>query len=94
MALTKKQKRNWIIAGIVFALIIIAVVLFNVIDFDGGGGLTLAISQVQETQEEVLDFCTNEQGCIDFLKEQGMPQGFLQENNLQINCLNNLCTIK
>ena len=35
MALTKKQKKNWIIVGVVFLVIILGVILFNFVDFNG-----------------------------------------------------------
>ena len=94
MVLNKKQKRNWIIVGVIFLVIILGVILFNFIDFGNQEGTTLSISQVPETQGEILDFCITKQGCIDFLKEQGMSDGFLEKNNLQINCLNNQCIIR
>ena len=35
MVLNKKQKRNWIIVGVIFLVIILGVILFNFIDFNG-----------------------------------------------------------
>ncbi len=94
MVLSKKQRRNWIIGISVFIVVVLAIVVLNLMDIGGGeDGQTLSIAP-QVLQEDVLDFCETEQGCIDFLNEQGMPSGFLEENNLQINCLNGRCVIK
>jgi len=43
-----------------------------------------------------IDFCSNEQECINYLKSQGMPINHFQENNIEINCQERVCylTIK
>lgn len=43
--------------------------------------------------QDILDFCTTEEECTSFLREQGMPDSFLEDNNLEINCINDICTI-
>lgn len=44
--------------------------------------------------EEVLDFCSTQQECIDFMKEQGMPNNFLEQNGITITCENGICKAK
>jgi len=74
-----------IVGGIAGILIISAFVLLFIFAPDipqtilGGG------------EPEILDFCSTETECIDFLKAQGMPDNFLEENNIQISCNNGEC---
>lgn len=53
--------------------------------------LTGTFSFLQGTAVEELDFCNTEQQCIDFLEEKGMPDNWLEENNIKITCDGGVC---
>ena len=42
---------------------------------------------------EILDFCINEQQCVDFFVDKGMPDDFLELNGVEIICENEICKI-
>lgn len=35
---------------------------------------------------QTLDFCSTEQKCRDFFVSQGLPQDYLDKNDIEINC--------
>jgi len=44
--------------------------------------------------EAKLDFCSTENACIDYLKNQGMPDGFLEEKEYTIECSYGNCYLR
>jgi len=44
--------------------------------------------------EERIDGCTTIDSCITYLKSIGMPDNYLETNNLKIECKNEVCYVK
>lgn len=78
-----KKKKGW-------KILILVIVLLAI-------GITAAVFIVQQTglgeQWEELEesSCNTQQDCIDYLTAQGMPEGFLTENNIELKCEGKKC---
>ena len=70
---------RWYIIG-ALVLIILAVLGIMYGQFSVIGGLG-----------EQLDFCSTEQECIDYLENKGMPDNWLEENKITIECTGGVC---
>ena len=71
--------------GITLGIIILLIIVGGIIYFMQGTSQTAI-----PTGAENLN-CSNYDGCIDYLKSQGMPDNFLENNNIKITCENGVC---
>lgn len=80
---------------IAIALIVSIVLYVNYSGDDDSSSLSvLPLSASLGEEPVLLDFCTSEQGCINYYKENGMPEGFLDQKGYKILCYNGNCYIQ
>ena len=94
MLIRRKDKKG--VSGILILIIILALG-FLTLFFTGVLQQTLPSGLTGEGESDslvgsVLE-CSTESECLTFLNSEGMPDNFLQENNLKINCQNEICKI-
>lgn len=75
-------------------LLMVGVVILLIPMFSNYDQSFIVDKGVGATGEEVLDFCSTQQECVDFMKEQGMPNNFLEQNGITITCENGICKAK
>lgn len=81
----RKTKEVWIWSIVIILIVasIIGIVFFG------------SQEQVMITGDsEKLDFCSTTEECISYLKLQGMPDNFLEQNNINIVCEGGICYAK
>ena len=87
----KKNRKTVGIVGVILALGLLFFAtsgeFFAVTDNTGDNIIVVESS----TNTEVLEFCSTESQCISYLKNEGMPDNFVSENNIKINCLGGRC---
>lgn len=86
-----EKKKTLAIAFI--AVIILGVTLSFIFLGDKNSNTQDFLSVSLPSEGEVLDFCSTETDCIDFLKSNGMPDNFLNLNNYSITCQNEICKL-
>lgn len=82
------------IGAAILAIVVIVAALI-------GGLVFFAKSQPAKTQSivlspdksEPLDFCSTESECLADLAAEGMPQRYLEENDLKITCTGGACSV-
>jgi hypothetical protein len=85
---------DWKIGSAIGVIVVIVLALI-------GGLIFFAKSQPTKTQSivlspdkfEPLDFCSTESECLADLAAEGMPAGYLEENNLKITCSGGACSV-
>lgn len=80
---------------IVFAIILITLGVFFKIEQETGlmFGIDPEDVKLNEQGQPVLPFCDDKDECIKDLKSEGMPDNFLENNNIDIECNNGVCVV-
>ena len=80
---------------IVFAIILITLGVFFKIEQETGlmFGIDPEDVKLNEQGQPVLPFCDDKDECIKDLKSGGMPDNFLENNNIDIECNNGVCVV-
>lgn len=92
----KKTKRNLVIVGIILAVALTVYFLsisdVGFLSITGDQASTNGLS-IQSSNIEDLSFCSVYEECISTLESRGIPDNYLEDNNLEIICSGGICKI-
>lgn len=96
--MAKEQNKDKVLIGSVLVILAVTFLFFAFVfvDSETSNINTLSISLVEDDDQflTTFDFCSTEQGCRDYLSQNGMPSNFLELNGYTISCENGICYAK
>lgn len=81
----KNKNKTWKTIGVILLILIVLGAVYFI--FKGNTEQT----GVPDAQSEDLPFCSTIDSCISYLEAQGMPDGYLESEGIEIICENGKC---